>query len=143
MENNSHCDLDHRHIIVTAFVSNPPLTVEIGENWLHELVDIVDMKILMNASAIYCEDLGNEGVTGVVGLTTSHASFHSWHDCEKPFVQMDLYSCRHFEIEDVLNHMLKFGAYEIDYVLIDRNLKANNPIQRVNRTYNKETNIWE
>ncbi len=142
MENNSHCDLDHRHIIVTAFVNNPPVTVKKGEDWLHTLVDIVDMKILMNATAIYCEDLGNEGVTGVVGLTTSHASFHSWHDCEKPFVQMDLYSCRHFEIDDVLNHLLEFGAYEIDYVLIDRNLRSTGSIERVNKKYDDINKVW-
>jgi S-adenosylmethionine/arginine decarboxylase-like enzyme len=72
-------ELNHRHIIVTAYCSNCPTSVEAGETWLRKLVDIVGMQILFDAKAIYCEDLGNEGVTGVVGLTTSHASFHSWH----------------------------------------------------------------
>lgn len=117
----AHGALDHRHIIVTAYVTNPPMTAEDGENWLRELVDIVGMEILFDANALYCEDLGNEGVTGVVGLTTSHASFHSWHAAERPFMNLDLYSCKDFLVEDVLNHLTKFGAYECRYMVIDRN----------------------
>jgi S-adenosylmethionine/arginine decarboxylase-like enzyme len=113
--------LDHRHIIVTAYVTHPPMTVEVGEDWLRRLVKLVDMEILMDANAIYCEDLGNEGVTGVVGLTTSHASFHSWHDVERPFINFDLYSCKDFAIDDVLAHLNEFGAEQCNYVLIDRN----------------------
>jgi len=114
--------LDHRHIIVTAYVSNPPLTVKSGEDFLHELVDLVGMQILMNANAIYCEDLGNEGVTGVVGLTTSHSSFHSWHMAERPFVNFDLYSCRDFSAEEVLKHIDKsFGILEATFMVINRN----------------------
>lgn len=115
-------ELDHRHIIVTAYVSNPPLTVESGEVFLHELVDLVGMQILMDANAIYCEDLGNEGVTGVVGLTTSHSSFHSWHEAERPFINFDLYSCKTFSTEEVIRHIDKsFGVQEATYMVINRN----------------------
>ena len=111
----------HRHLVVTAFVSSPPMSIECGETFLRELVSLVDMQILMDAKAIYCEDLGNEGVTGVVGLTTSHASFHSWHMAEEPFVSFDLYSCRDFSVEAVLDFLKdKWKVYDCDYLLIDR-----------------------
>jgi S-adenosylmethionine/arginine decarboxylase-like enzyme len=113
--------LDHRHLIVTAFVSRPPMTVEVGQDWLRRLVKLVDMEILMDANAIYCEDLGNEGVTGVVGLTTSHSSFHSWHAAEKPFLNFDLYSCKDFSVDDVIEHLNEFGITQCNYMVIDRN----------------------
>ncbi len=113
-------DLNHIHLVVTAYVTQPPMTAEAGEEWLHRLVQIIDMQILMNAKAIYCEDLGNEGVTGIVGLTTSHASFHSWHDADEPFVSFDIYSCRDFSTESVFQHLLEWGTTHCDYMLIDR-----------------------
>lgn len=116
-------ELNHLHLLVTAWVDNPPMTAEDGTQWLHELVDIIDMQILMDAKAIYCEDLGNEGVTGIVGLTTSHASFHSWHNDPKPFVSFDLYSCRNFSIEQVFEHLKAWGLRRCDYILVDRDPK--------------------
>lgn len=114
-------DLNHLHLLVTAFVDNPPLSAEAGEDWLRHLVKLVDMKILMDAQAIYCEDLGNEGVTGIVGLTTSHAAFHAWHEVEKPFVSFDLYSCRNFDINVVFDHLKEWGMTKCSYLLVDRN----------------------
>lgn len=127
-------DLNHRHIIVTAYCTNCPTTVEHGENWLRKLVEIVGMEILFDANAIYCEDLGNEGVTGVVGLTTSHASFHSWHQVEKPFLTMDLYSCKNFSTDDVINHLEEgFGAYRVHFMVIDRNNGRNIVVEQGTR----------
>lgn len=112
--------LNHLHLLVTAFVDRSPLTAQAGEAWLRKLVDIIDMQILMDAQAIYCEDLGNEGVTGIVGLTTSHASFHSWHEAERPFIMADVYSCREFDPEAVFEHLKEFGMTECSFMLIDR-----------------------
>lgn len=118
----AHGELNHRHMIVTAYCTDCPTSTEAGENWLRKLVDLVNMQILFDANAIYCEDLGNEGVTGVVGLTTSHASFHSWHMAEKPFLTMDLYSCRDFDTDLVLQHLEEgFGATRTHFMVIDRN----------------------
>ena len=110
----------HLHLVVTAFVTNPPTSAQAGEDWLRELVRLVDMEILFDAKAIYCEDLGNEGVTGIVGLTTSHSSFHSWHLAEEPFLSFDLYSCRTFDLDIVFEHLRHWGMTHCDYVLIDR-----------------------
>ncbi len=113
--------LAHIHLLVTAYVTNPPQSAEQGAAWLRELVDIIDMQILMDAKALYCEDLGNEGVTGIVGLTTSHASFHSWSEVERPFISVDVYSCKAFETDKVMEHLHKgFGMHECSFMLIDR-----------------------
>jgi len=119
------CALNHIHLLVTAYVTQSPMSASEGEDWLRELVDIIDMQILMDAQAIYCEDLGNEGVTGIVGLTTSHASFHSWHDAywegePEPFISFDLYSCRAFSPEVVFEHLERWGMTHCEYILMNR-----------------------
>jgi S-adenosylmethionine/arginine decarboxylase-like enzyme len=113
--------LEHLHLIVTAWVDKPPMTATDGEHWLRRLVSLVDMQILMDAKALYCEDLGNEGVTGIVGLTTSHASFHSWHDAVEPFVSFDIYSCRCFSTDVVFKHLSEWKMTKCEYLLVDRN----------------------
>lgn len=129
-------ELNHRHMIVTAYCTDCPTSAEAGEAWLRKLVDLVDMQILFDAKALYCEDLGNEGVTGVVGLTTSHASFHSWHLAEKPFLTMDLYSCRNFDSESVLDHLNEgFGAFRVHFMVIDRNNGKNIVVEQGIKTY--------
>lgn len=121
--------LIHRHLVVTAYLTDPPMSAESGENFLRKLVSLVDMQILMDATAIFCEDLGNEGVTGTVGLTTSHASFHSWHGAERPFMSFDLYSCRDFNAHQVIRFINEnYGCIEADYTLFDRNPGARNKI---------------
>lgn len=132
----AHGELNHRHMIVTAYCNNCPTSSEAGEVWLRKLVDLVEMQILFDAKALYCEDLGNEGVTGVVGLTTSHASFHSWHLAEKPFLTMDLYSCRDFSTEAVLEHLREgFAAHRIHFMVIDRNNGNNIVVEQGTRHF--------
>ena len=128
--------LNHIHLLVTAWVDTPPMTADAGTDWLRELVDIIDMQILMNAQAIFCEDLGNEGVTGIVGLTTSHASFHSWHDAPRPFINIDVYSCRSFDTDAVFEHLRKeWGMHEASFMLIDREDGKNEVLAQGRRTF--------
>jgi len=113
---------NHMHIIGNVFVSRPPLSAERGEEFLRELVARVGMTILMDSRAIYCEDLGNEGVTGLVALSTSHASFHCWHKVPKPFLNFDLYSCCTFDPKTVLDLVDEyFGLRGGEYLIVDRN----------------------
>lgn len=114
--------LDHKHMLGKAFLRNPPRTVEIANEWLTKLVDLIDMKILMGPYSIDCQTLGNEGVTGVVVIETSHASFHCWHAVEKPFLMFDVYSCVDFDPETVRAHIHEYFDIEwIDYGVFDRN----------------------
>lgn len=115
--------LVHRHMIGTAYLSNPPKTSEAGEKWLTELVALVGMNVLIPAKAVYCDARGNEGVTGIVCLETSHASFHSWSELKQPFMSFDLYSCKEFDPNIVINHLRQFGLLDVDWKLIERDPK--------------------
>lgn len=114
--------LEHKHIIITAEnMKNPPKLAVDVEKWLKELVDLVNMKVLMGPYAVRCETLGNEGVTGIVCIETSHASIHVWDTDCTPFAKMDLYSCKYFDEQVVINHFKQFSPSKIYATIINRN----------------------
>lgn len=114
--------LDHKHILVAAYdLKNPPKTAEEVDVWLRRLVDLVGMKILMGPYSILCQTVGNEGVTGIVCIETSHASIHVWSECVKPFLRMDLYSCKDFDENQVIEMVREFKPYLIGFNVFDRN----------------------
>ena len=114
-------ELNHRHMVGKVFVSKPPKTAEEGTTWLSELVVKIDMKVLIKPQAVVCNTFGNEGVTGIVCLETSHASFHSWSEIDQPFINFDVYSCADFDAKTVMDHFGIFSPISFNYVIIDRN----------------------
>lgn len=107
----------HKHLLVTARVDSPTEDPKVVEKWLHDLVDIAGMKILIEPFAKYCDDAGNEGVTGAVVITTSHSSIHIWSD----YIQVDLYSCKEFDVDKILDHIKSaFNVVKYKWQVIDR-----------------------
>lgn len=113
---------NHKHLILNAIVNHPINDEKTCEKFLNDLVEIVDMEVLVPASAKYCDIPGNEGVTGTVIITTSHMSIHIWPQKPKPYIRMDVYSCKDFDHKKVINYVdICMGIKESDCVLIDRN----------------------
>lgn len=113
---------NHKHLILNAVVKNPINDEVSCNNWLSELVKIVDMEILIPPHSKYCDIPGNEGVTGTVVITTSHMSIHIWPQLPNPYIRMDVYSCKDFSPEDVIKHVDNtMGIVDSDFILIDRN----------------------
>lgn len=117
----------HKHLVVTALVDKAPTDPQVIESFLSKLVKLVDMEIFMPPKAKYCDDAHNSGVTGVVVITTSHASIHIWDNVPgNPYpgmLQMDLYSCKDFQASDVLTFVEDFfGANVVSHQVIDRGL---------------------
>lgn len=113
---------NHKHLILNAIVASPINDEESCKKFLTDLVEVVDMEILVPASAKYCDIPGNEGVTGTVIITTSHMSIHIWPQQPKPYIRMDVYSCKDFDKEKVLKFVDDaMNIVECDCVLIDRN----------------------
>lgn len=113
--------LDHKQIIVKAAVRVPPRSEQQIIDWLRRLVAAVDMKVVIGPFAQYVDTVGNEGVTGVVCIETSHSSIHVWDQADVPFIQFDLYSCKAFDPNVVLNFIREFDPYSIEWVMMDRN----------------------
>jgi S-adenosylmethionine/arginine decarboxylase-like enzyme len=115
---------NHLHLIVRGFMVNPPTSEDVLNSFLIELVDRVRMEILTGPHSVYCHDLGNEGVTGTVTLSTSHASMHVWDQKDPALFQFDIYSCSEFTSEEVLSLLdEKFSIFDVTYLFIDRNEK--------------------
>lgn len=113
--------LNHKHVILTATLRSPPTQAAEVEEWLKVLVDKVDMKILFGPYCTRCDTEGNEGVTGVVCIETSHASIHVWDKIEQPFMKFDLYSCKDFDVQTIFDHISCFNPAMCDYIVLDRN----------------------
>lgn len=114
--------MNHRHLLLKAKgLTKPPATTAATEGWLLRLVDAVHMRVLMGPYVTRCNTEGNEGITGVVVIETSHCSLHCWDRTPEPFFQLDLYSCADFQVRDVLDMVAEFGPAEIEWMLVDRN----------------------
>lgn len=112
---------NHLHLIVRGFVNNPPKTEEVLNSWLKTLVSKVGMVVVAGPTSIYVNEPGNEGITGTITLATSHASIHIWDAVVPSLVQFDIYSCKEYDIDEVLNHLNEFGLQSCDWIYIDRN----------------------
>ena len=113
---------NHLHLLVKGYISNPPKSEEILNQWFRELVNKVGMVVVAGPTSVYVHEEGNEGITGTVTLATSHASIHVWDAIHPSMFQFDLYSCSDFTPEQVLNHINEhFDLQSATYQFIDRN----------------------
>jgi S-adenosylmethionine/arginine decarboxylase-like enzyme len=113
---------NHLHLLVKGYITNPPKSEEVLNQWFKELVSKVGMVVVAGPTSVYVNELGNEGITGTVTLATSHASIHVWDAIHPSMFQFDLYSCSDFTPEQVLNHIDEhFNLQSATYQFIDRN----------------------
>jgi len=112
---------NHLHLIVKGYVKTPPKKEEILNDWLKRLVEKVRMVVVAGPTSVYVDEPGNEGITGTVTLATSHAAIHVWDKESPSLFQFDIYSCRCFSAEEVLEHLDEFGLSSCEYIYIDRN----------------------
>ena len=113
---------NHLHLLVKGYITNPPKSEEILNQWFRELVNKVGMVVVAGPTSVYVHEEGNEGITGTVTLATSHASIHVWDAIHPSMFQFDLYSCSDFTPEQVLSHINEhFNLQSATYQFIDRN----------------------
>lgn len=114
--------LDHKHLILNANVSNPPVDEAKTVDWMRRLVDKIGMVVVIGPHAHYVTVEGNEGITATCCIQTSHISMHCWDKVENPFLRLDIYSCADFDVQEVLKMVdEEFKIGEHQYVLLDRN----------------------
>ena len=113
----------HQHLLLKCLVKNPPKKEEVLNDWFVNLVETVGMKVVAGPTSVYVSEPGNEGLTGTVTLATSHASIHIWDGIEIPMLQFDIYSCKCFTLEQVMDCFKPWGLIKAEWVMIDRNSK--------------------
>lgn len=97
--------LVHHHYIYQANVRK-----DLGEDsedilreFLLDLVKEINMTILIDPVFKYSH---NNAWTGLIGIVTSHISFHYWVD--EGYIQLDVYSCKEFDIQKTRVFLDKF-----------------------------------
>lgn len=121
--------LVHRHLLLKGVANNIPKWDETKytfyselenylSSWLRQLVEKIGMNVFISPKSRYCVTPGNEGITGIVCLETSHASIHFWEK-DNSF-KFDLYSCQDFLTEKVIEHLETFGLISYEYIVVDR-----------------------
>lgn len=111
----------HKHLLVNAKVHNPIKTEQEGIDFLTNLVNQIDMKIIKGPFASYVDKDGNKGLTAIVMIETSHIAFHIWDETDPSLVQFDLYTCGQLELDKVLSIFKEtFDVQNLEFVLFDR-----------------------
>lgn len=111
----------HQHLLMKVWITNPPKEVSILNEWFIDLVHKVKMEVVGGPTSVYVDFPGNEGLTGTVTLATSHSSIHIWDHYELPMAQFDIYSCKSFSLDEVIEHFKPWGLVKAEWVMIDRN----------------------
>jgi S-adenosylmethionine/arginine decarboxylase-like enzyme len=78
------------------------------------------MKILMGPYSVYSNMVGNQGLTAVTIIETSHIAMHVWDDVEPALMQMDVYTCSTLDTNDVFKALEQFEPTKVEYKYIDR-----------------------
>ena len=117
--------LVHKHLIVRAEVTNPPKDETLAKEYLKELIEDINMKILFGPEARYVDIPGNRGLTCFAIIETSHILMHTWDECEPAMIQLDVYTCGALDTDVVFDSLRRFDVIKMDYKFLDRenNLK--------------------
>ena len=113
--------LYHKHLLINAKIDKPFTSAYQGIDFLKELVEKIDMKIIQGPYASYVNKIGNRGLTAVVMIETSHIAFHIWDEKNPALIQFDLYTCGSLQVKKVLDAFINtFEVNTMDWVLFDR-----------------------
>ena len=112
--------LVHKHLIVRAEVKNPPKDETRAKEFLRELIEGINMKILFGPEAKYVNIVGNRGLTCFAIIETSHVVMHTWDECNPAMIQLDVYTCGALDTDVVFTFLKQFDPIKIDYKFLDR-----------------------
>ena len=112
--------LVHKHLIVRAEVKNPPKDETRAKEFLRELIEGINMKILFGPEARYVDVVGNRGLTCFAIIETSHVVMHTWDECAPAMIQLDVYTCGELNTNVVFDFLQQFDVIKMDYKFLDR-----------------------
>ena len=111
----------HKHLIIRAEANRVPTDEEQLTEWLKDFIDSIDMKILMGPYVKYCNVEGNRGITGIAVIETSHIAIHVWDEPNPALMQIDVYSCAEFNVDEIANKIKSdFDVVKLDYKYLNR-----------------------
>ena len=115
--------VQHKHLIIRSYINKPPLAEDVNTltDWIRKLIRSIDMKILGGPYTTYCDVKGNQGMTSVTIIETSHIALHTWDETSPALLQLDVYSCADFDLNIIFKLVdEKFEATKTEYKFINR-----------------------
>ena len=111
----------HKHLIIRAEANKVPTDEEQLTEWLKDFIDSIHMKILMGPYVKYCNVEGNRGITGIAVIETSHIAIHVWDEPNPALMQIDVYSCAEFDVDQIAEKIKQdFDVVKLDYKYLNR-----------------------
>ena len=111
----------HKHLIIRAEANKVPTDEKQLTEWLKDFIDYIDMKILMGPYVKYCNVEGNRGITGIAVIETSHIAIHVWDEPNPALMQIDVYSCAEFDVDEIAEKIKSdFDVIKLDYKYLNR-----------------------
>ena len=111
----------HKHLIIRAEANRVPTDEEQLTEWMKEFIDSINMKILMGPYVKYCNVEGNRGITGIAVIETSHIAIHVWDEPNPALMQIDVYSCAEFDVDEIAEKIKSdFDVIKLDYKYLNR-----------------------
>ena len=111
----------HKHLIIRAEANKVTTDEEQLTEWLKEFIDSINMKILMGPYVKYCNVEGNRGITGIAVIETSHIAIHVWDEPNPALMQIDVYSCAEFDVDEIAEKIKSdFDVIKLDYKYLNR-----------------------
>ena len=115
--------VDHKHLVIRAEVAKPFTDPTTTINWMKKLVADLGMVITESGGphCDYVDKPGNAGIACMAMIETSHCALHVWDKANPAVAQLDVYSCREFDmavVKEALNEMEPRCA---EWRLFDRN----------------------
>jgi len=147
--------INHLHLFLRAECQKSPGAGDEQKiyNDVTKLIHAIGMKVFMEPKVKYMPDLGNEGLTYIAGLETSHTSGHYW---DKPdhtimkypgstLLQADLYTCGCMdenEIKTILAYIAEYKPKLLNVAIFDRSRHDSffEPIIKINYNYKSKGN---
>ena len=112
----------HKHLLIRAEVNQPPREPEQQyiRDWMTCMIDDIGMKLLYGPIVKYVKVKGNEGMTAMGMIETSHIAMHIWEKQDPPIIQLDVYTCGPFVPEIVLKALQEFDPIKLHWKYLDR-----------------------
>ena len=116
-------NVEHKHLLIRAEVDNCPMKGELGYvlTWMNDLISKINMKLMHGPNISYIDQAGNRGITCMALIETSHIVLHVWDEMKPGLFQLDVYSCKSFDLNIVIELLKEsFTVRKIQYKFLDR-----------------------
>jgi S-adenosylmethionine/arginine decarboxylase-like enzyme len=111
----------HNHLLLNGWTLNAPKEEQFVIDWMRNLVEKIDMKVIQGPYASYVTAEGNRGLTAVVMIETSHIAMHIWDEEVPSRIQFDLYTCGELPTKKILDDMEEnLGLFGYTHLVLER-----------------------